>query len=121
MKLRAVAGTVTDAVAGTVTGAVAVKLTKAQTLTLTASRLNSIKDDINQEKEAAEARAARVLSRPLPSNGDGLSEAAAAQSLSRQQMQAETEADDSPVKNRTPIGRNQNWLEDSESENDEDA
>ena len=33
VKLRAVAGTVTDAVAGTVTGAVAVKLTKAQSAT----------------------------------------------------------------------------------------
>ena len=38
------------------------------------------KDDINKDKEAAEARAARLLSRSLPSNGDGLSEAAAAQS-----------------------------------------
>ena len=79
------------------------------------------KDDSIKEKEAAEARAARLLSRSLPSNGDGLSEAAAAQSAKGQQKQAETEADDSPIKKKQTGVRKQNRLEDSDGESDEDA
>ena len=66
------------------------------------------KDDSIKEKEAADARAARLLSRA--SNGDGLSEAAAAQSAKGQQKQAETEADDSPIKKNRLVSESKTGL-----------